>query len=182
MKQQIKSILEAKGWKIKKEKELNKLLWSLKWRYDKYWEIFISRKEFKKFWLTEKQLRWFIEKFRMLWFLKFEWQVRKDWNKYSSNIYSIWEELKKIFNMLIWGIKNMYKKVWEFIDKNWIEILKKFWVRLFNEKKNLIEKKVSIWKRWQIKNWKTWKWYNIFSYLMEFRNISCFELAKELKL
>ena len=182
MKDEIKQILEAKGWKIKNETLVNKVLWSFKWRFNKHWKIIFSRKEFNKFWTTERKLRWVIDAFRWTWLLEQIWKERKDGNRYYSNVYSISEELKSIFDKLVWGIKDLYKKVWEFVSNNWIEVLKDFWIKLFNEKRKLIEKKISFGKRWQIKNWKTWKWYNIFSYLMEKEWFSCFELASKLKL
>lgn len=186
MKTQIKQALEALWWPIKDEKSLNRVLWAIKARKETHWKVFLSRKENKKFWISERQLQKIIKWFRELWLLVYIWRERKPWNKFTSCVYEVSEKLKSILNMLIIGIKDMYEKVWEWTRTNWsIKVLEFFWVTPFKEKwryRLLVDKNTSIWRYWQIKNWKTEKTYSIFTYLMEFKWLSCFQLAKELKL
>ena len=71
MKQEIKTFFK-KYWvniNSKNEKIINKIIWSIKSRYECYWEIGISRKEFKKFWATEDKVRKILEKLQKIWFL-----------------------------------------------------------------------------------------------------------------
>jgi len=188
MKLQIKQALEALSWNkiVKDEKLINKVLWSLKSRNDKHWKLFLSRKEFKKFWTTEKKLRKIIEWLRAIWLLEYVWRERKEWNKYTSCVYKATTILSNIFEMLVWGIKDLYVKVWNWVrsaSTRPIEILKQFWVDLEQERYWLIDGKVYLNKRnWLIKDFKNDKWYNLYSYLMELKWLTCLELAKELKL
>lgn len=176
MKQEIKTILK-KYWvniNSKNENIINKIIWSIKSRYECYWEIGISRKEFKKFSASEDKIRKILEKLQKIWFLLKKWQRKSDHNNYLCNIY----DLSDNFLFILWFLKNSI----EFLNEKIVNFNKNadikaifinFWISF---RKNKIDKKTSFsLKKNIITNWKNWKTENLFNFLKNrfwFKNIN----------
>lgn len=175
MKLEIKQLFK-KYWiniNSKNEKIINKIIWSIKSRYESYWEIWISRKEFKKFSCSEDKIRKILEKLQKIWFLLKKWQRKSDHNNFLCNIYYLSDN----FLFILWFLKNSI----EFLNEKIINFNKNadikaifniFWI---NFRKNKIDKKTSFsFQKNIITNWKIWKSQNLFNFLKEkfwFKNI-----------
>jgi hypothetical protein len=182
MKIEIKNILNNCWLKIKNEQVINKIIWALKGRFEKYHDIWISRKEFLKFWVTERQMYLIIEELKDLWLIKLNWYKRIINNKYKICIYEISSVLKQIFWLLSYFIKDFNKKIIEFNKWDIENILNKFWIKTFNNWKLFDRKsKITFSKRkWVITNWKELKHYNLFNFLKETFWLSSINLYRKI--
>jgi len=119
------------------EKQIYRILLSIKSRNNKYNDVWISRKEWKKYWLSEKQMRNFIN------FLRDTWNLTIIWKRKSRS----------------WWLCNIYKLSEWFIE--WLKIIRGFTFKYIEPisfvKRHFIYKK----KYWRIKFKVNWNRYFI---------------------
>ena len=185
-------LLEEKYWKIKHKKLLFDILVSLKLRNIKNdWRLFLSCTEFKKFWTTRKILYWIIRKLRSVWLLIEDWKefirfMSKDCRfRLEANKYLASETLQNIFDKIKFWIQNLYAKIWDFNKNNTIEKLIELWFENFKKKSRSVfwlNKTTAVNRRNVFVDYKTQKKYSLFTYLMEFWDLTAYETARKLKL
>ena len=95
-------ITEYKIWKI---------LLTIKFRYIKYWTIWISRLEASRFWLSERQLYSFIKYLREVQAIK-KYKMAVAINGFKCNVYKV----SKWFSDGLNDIKEFIKKKFEYIN------------------------------------------------------------------
>lgn len=164
-----------------------KILKSIYKRHLKYkWEVFLSRHEHQKFWLTEWEMRKQLRLLRRNWLLTI-WK-RYCWEKRFSNLYKLTDELleyikeklkkvRKSFDIVkfnnetkVENIKNLLGIRWFW--KNFVISKDKDYKYTYNSQFNIITK-------WS-KSWWEHKWFNLFNWLKELFNLDTYLLIKEL--
>lgn len=113
------------------ENKIKKLLYSLKYRNQKYNRVWLSRIECTKFGISERQLQNFINFLREKWFLIFE-NHKKMNNWFYCNIYKI----SQFFRNELQKLKDYVKKKLEYINplefmKNRFDYQIKCWIYKF---------------------------------------------------
>lgn len=151
-----------------------KILLSIKWRRDKYGIIGISRTEWKKFWISEWQMRKFLDKCKKIGLLS---KVKeKQIGKYSCNIYSVSNMIEQVSAY----IKDLNKKIVEWIrNVNPSDVLRHFGNKVnlnyrLNDKKYITFHK----HKWIVANWKEHKIQNLFNYLKEQKEMDAYSFAR----
>ena len=109
MKIEVKSILKNCWLNIKNEQVINKIIWALKGRFEKYNYIWISRKEFEKFWVKEREMYLIIEDLKDLWLVKLVWYTKIVKSKYKVCVYELSSILKQIFWL---SSISLYKRIY----------------------------------------------------------------------
>ncbi len=156
--------------------EIKKIIQSISWRSNKYWEFGLSRHEWEKFWLTEMKLRTiintllksgYIQKVRCEYFNFLPNMIRR------RNIYKVTTQFQELLQSITESIKDMNEKIIGWCKtQNPVQTLRDFGIEVFNGGR-IGKKKSSITvnrKNWSIKDWKTWKTYNLYNYLRESLN------------
>lgn len=182
MKTEIRYILENAWLEIKKEKIINKIIWALKGRFEKYKTVWISRKEFLKFWVSEKQMYLIIENLKDLWLINLVWYENIKTSKYKACIYNISKVLKQVFWLLSYFIKDFNEKIIKFNKWNIENILNNLWIKTFRNWRIFERKsKITFNKRiWVITDWKEDKHYNLFNFLKKTFSLKNIDLYKQL--
>lgn len=166
-----------------------KILKALLYRQRTFWEIFLSRYEYEKFWLTEWGMRLELRKLRRMW-LRTVWK-RYCGNRRFANVYEISDKLMSIILETLKEAKNSFdivkynasvkiEQVKELFNIKWRNNLV-----LSNEKwgyKYTFNAKYNIITRWD--KWGGWgnKWMNYFNGLKELFGLNAGELMRELSL
>lgn len=101
------------------QKQLWKLLLTLKCRYKTFDRVWISRKEATRFWLSERQLQAFIVYLRNIWILELIWRAKAS-NGFLCNVYKIGKEFISLFDNINWFVKKAFKYLnpLEFVKSN----------------------------------------------------------------
>lgn len=155
---------------------LKNILRSLAWRSKSYTNFWFSKYEFEKFWLTERTLRTIIEQMQKLWYIEKVGQEKfmKDWIYMRRNLYKAHTKLFDMVASFTEAIKDMNDKIVSWCkEQNPVQTLKNFWIEVFSGGR-IGKKKSSLTinkKNGAIKDWKTWKSYNLYNYLRE--SINC---------
>lgn len=186
---EIKNKLKKYWFNIKEQyiEWLSSLLKSIKWRNIKYWEISLSRKETKKFWLSERQLNNFIQKALEKWLLKYKykklvWNIWK-WFKKYCNIYDLSNEFIELLSLISWWIEKLNNKIIKFNKKSDIyDVLSWLWLKLNYKRRKINWTKITYSKKWAITNWKTDEHFNLFNFIKNYLWLSTYSLANKLKL
>ena len=184
MKLEVKRLLQT-YFDVKDEKLLNKVLWSIKWRQDCYWEVWLSRCETEKFNTTQRQLRDVIENFRKNDFLILKERRKWDNNKWLCNVYEIWSKLKQILSLLQTYIEFLNEKIIKWSKEHFEWKLQEYWIKYFHRNWRLFERKSKITyskRNFVITNWKINKHYNLFEFLKEYYWLNTIQLIKEINL
>lgn len=152
------------------------ILRSLLWRSQKYKTFWFSRHEYEKFWLTERTLRTIISKLQDEKIIKkvYTETYSVDWKPRRRNIWVATDKLSDIVKSFTDSISDMNEKIiWWCKNQNPIQTLRSFWVQVFSGGRIWDKKsKITVNKNtWAIKNWKTWKSYNLYNYIRE--SIDC---------
>ena len=66
------------------------ILSAIKWRHNKYWKVWLSKKEFQKFNITEARLYRIIKVLTSYWFLEFK-ETARNKSKQICYVYTIWK-------------------------------------------------------------------------------------------
>lgn len=167
MKLEIKNQLN-KYFHIKNEKLVNKILWSIKWRQECYWEVWFSRHEFDKFNTSEKVLREVIDNLRQNWLLVLKWKRKSNNNKFLCNVYEISYELKQILSLLRKSIEFLNEKIIQWNkESNLSQILNWYWFQTFRNGRIWTKKSnITYNKRTNcVSDWQLWTHYNLFNFL-----------------
>ena len=141
---------------------------SIAWRALKYWEFCISRYEYKKYWVTEYQMRKIINtlKKEYIQLVRCEYYL-KGWKPKKRNIFIATQKLFDIVKSFTTSIKNMNEKIIVWCKHNPIQKLRDLGVLVYNNGRIWAKNsKTTINKQnWAITNWKTWEKWNIFNYI-----------------
>lgn len=151
---------------------LKKILRSIAWRANKYWTFWLSRHEWEKFDTTQDKLRYIIKKLKQEWYITLEWYESHE--SFRANpvraIYKATDKLLDLVRTFTESVKDMNEKIITWCkNQNPVQTLRDFWVQIFNGGR-IWKKKSSITinkETWAIKDWKTWKSYNLYNYLRE---------------
>lgn len=160
------------------------ILQSISGRSNKYWEFWLSKYEYEKYWLTERSLRTIIEKLRNEWYIqwvRYEYFKWIEWDVRKRNIFIATEKLTDLLKTFTKKIVDLNDKIIEWCKKQDIRsTLSSHGIELFKWRR--------IGKKWSsitysdnkkcISDWKTWKKWNLFNYLKEFENQSTLEFYK----
>lgn len=149
---------------------LKKVIKYLRQRNNTYWQVYLSRCEHNKFWLSEHELRQYIELLRANW-LKLVCKDRSGGN-FFSNRYDVTQELLDFFDQIVWAYRPTFRKVTK------LEIIK-FLQNLWIEYKNYIQNYVLRKERgkkytlnvdtWIITCWsREIQWYNFYKWIKFF--------------
>ena len=127
--------MEDLNFKNISDKQINRILFTIKARFQKYWIVWISRLEWIKFWLSERQMLNLINHLRIYWYLKFKWMVKCNNNKYKCNTYSVTDMFMTILEKLKWITNKIIKHIdtIEYIKNNFV-FKKKYWKIIFELK------------------------------------------------
>lgn len=191
----INEIYDIINDKQYKKVSLYKIYWillAIKWRYKKYWEIWISKKEFKKFKISEWKLYSIIKILIAYWFLEFKRTARNK-EKQICFVYNIWKDFVEEFIIAIRNFSNnsvklttISEKITEWCKKtNIIDFIDEEWYLYWIKFKKRSQKKIEDWiycNQNIIKDFKKDKSYNLFNYILEYTGFSCYELALKLKI
>mgnify|MGYP003419491991 FL=1 len=148
------------------------ILRSLLWRSQKYRMFWFSRHEYEKFWLTERTLRTIIEKLQAEKIIKkvYTETYSVDWKPRRRNIWIATDRLLELVKSFSEAIADMNDKIISWCkNQNPVQTLREFGVQVFSGGRLWDKKsKVTVNKKtWAIKDWKTWKSYNLYNYLRE---------------
>lgn len=149
-----------------------KLLRSIHWRANTYNIFWLSRYEYKKFWLTERTLRAIISYLKANHYIEHvdtEHYVHF-WEPRRRYLYVATEKLMDLVKSFTTSIENMNEKIVNWCKKqNPVSILRDFGITVNNSGRIWgKESKITINRRsWAITNWKEWKTYNLYNYLRE---------------
>lgn len=148
------------------------ILLSISWRSKKYWTFGLSRHEYEKYGTTQDKLRLIIKKLKSEWYIILEWYEPHE--SFKANpvraIYKATDKLLSLVKSFSEGIADMNEKIiWWCKNQNPVQTLRDFWVQVFAGGRIWDKKaKVTVNKKtWAIKDWKTWKSYNLYNYLRE---------------
>lgn len=155
---------------------IKSILLSISGRSKKYWTFWLSRHEYKKYNTTPDKLRLIIKKLKSEWYITHEWYEANP--SFKANpvraIYNATQKLLDLVRSFTESIKDMNERIVKWCkEQNPTKTLKNFWIEVYNGGR-IGKKKSSITvnnKNWSIKDWKTWKSYNLYNYLKE--SIGC---------
>lgn len=145
------------------------ILQSISWRSNKYWEFWLSKYEYEKYWLTERSLRTIIEKLRNEWYIqwvRYEYFKWIEWDVRKRNIFIATEKLTDLLKTFTKKIVDLNDKIIKWCGKQ--DILKVLWqhdIQLFGRRIGKRNSSITVGKKWQIQDWKTWEKWNLFDYL-----------------
>jgi hypothetical protein len=130
------------------ENSMYRILLSIKQRYEKYWHTWLSRYEWEKFWVSQRQMVYLINYLRESWALITKWKARTKWWQYCL-IYTFSDWFKEWLS----SVKAFIKKVFTYIDplsyiKSKVKTTLKRWRHYFNISWNWY----FISTRWRFKN------------------------------
>lgn len=164
------------------------ILKSLLKRHKKHnWNIFLSRLEYKKFWLSEWQMRKEIRELRKIG-LNLVWKVFC-WEPKFANLYKISDDLMSYIKEQLKWLKESFDIV-KFNLNTPVERVKQWlWLKWYS--KNLIISKDDDYKytfnidlkiiaKWSKKNKHDYKHFNLFNWLKELFWMNTYELIKDL--
>lgn len=149
------------------------IILSVSGRSSKYKELCISRYEYKKYWVTEYEMR------KMINFLKKDYlqlvrceKYTEKWAPRRRNIYIATQKLLDLVKSLTKSITDMNAKIIDWCKQNPVQKLRDMGVfvacngRIWDKKyKTTVNK-----RNWAITNWKTKESWNIFNYLRDKEN------------
>lgn len=151
--------------------EIKKLIQSISGRSNKYWEFWLSRHEYEKYWITEMKLRTiinnlvkegYITKIRCEYFSFLPWMIRR------RNIYRATQLLIDLVKSFTQKVVDLNEKIIAWCsDKNPIDRLKEFGIQVFGKRVGKKNSSTTVSIKWEISDWKTWKKWNLFNYLKE---------------
>ena len=180
------------SWKELTEYKLQKFLYSIKARCKKFWnwQIWISKKEFEKFWINETRIYILIKTLLNNWIIKKTGERRnKKW--LVCYVYEIAEDILKDFIDIIknWTNKVFFKSdnisnriiewckntnIIDFIDTYW----NSFWVKFEKRSQKRLEKGIYC-KNNIITDFRNWISYNLFNYLRLKSWLEIYNLCKK---
>jgi len=122
------------------------LLCSMRGRYKKYWVFGIGKRDGKRFWISERQMSYFVKLLVDYWFLEKKREVIGSRN-YPCAIYKASKALQEMFLQIRDGINvsNLTQRIKDFNEShNTFEYLRGYWVAKRN--------KIVIWERFIVSN------------------------------
>lgn len=168
------------------------ILSAVKWRYKKYWKVWLSKKEFEKFNITEARLYRVIKTLVSYWFLEFK-ETARNKNKQICYVYDIWKEFVEEFIKAVRNFSNKSVKsttiteritewckktdVIDFIEQQWAL----FWIKFKKRSQKMLEDLIYC-NRKLIRDFKNDKTYNLFNYIKKTCSISTYDLALKLNI
>jgi len=181
MKLEVKRLLET-YFEIKNEKLINTIVWTIKWRQDCYWEVWLSRCENKNFNTSERQLSSIIQNLRKNWLLILKERRQGNNNKFLCNVYEISQELKQILSLLLTYTEFLNEKIVKWSKENFESKLNEYGIKHFRNWRLLDKKwKITYNKRtFIITDWKINKHYNLFNFIKELYWLDSKTLLKEI--
>lgn len=148
------------------------ILYSIQGRANKYGKFWLSRYEYAKFGITERNLRTIIknlDKENIIKFVECE-EFFDNWKPRRRNIWIITDTFTMIMKWLWKSISDMNEKIVGWCkNQNPIQTLRNYWIEVFNwgrlwEKRSKITVNA---RNWAITNWKTWEKWNLFNYIRD---------------
>ena len=148
------------------------ILLSIAWRSRKYGTFWLSRHEYEKYGTTPDKLRLIIKKLKQEGYIVHQWYEKHEAFK-ANPVRAIYTATDKLLNLVATfaeAIKDMNEKIITWCkNQNPVQTLRDFGIEVFNGGR--------IWKKKSsltvnrttgaIKDWKTWKSYNLYNYLRE---------------
>lgn len=100
-------------WEIPKltEKKVYKIFCSMKERNKKYWNFWLGKRDGFRFWISERQMQYFVNLMLDYWFLSIEKEVYSS-RGFKCRVFKASEQLKQYFIC----IKDYVFKKFEYID------------------------------------------------------------------
>jgi hypothetical protein len=153
---------------------MNKILWAIKWRTFKYNIFWLSRHEYKKFWITENRLRLIIETFKKEWLIEIVEKKMLEWHMIACSVFKATDKLLSILDYLRWWIDSLSYKIKQSCKNINIEsFFMSIWLQFNSRNKKLIDHKWRINYKSKISynknlniitDWKEWKTYNLYNF------------------
>lgn len=162
--------------------EIKAIIQSISGRSNKYWEFWLSRHEYEKYWLTEMKLRTiinnlvkegYITKIRCEYFSFLPNMIRR------RNIYKATQLLIDLAKSFIQKIVDLNEKIIAWCsEKKPVDRLKEHDIQMYWNRLNKKNSSVTVSVTWAISDWKTWKKWNLFNYLKDHENQGTLEFYK----
>lgn len=150
------------------------ILRSIHGRYQKYKEFGLSRYEYEKYGVSERIMRWIINKLQIEGFIEKvrceNYQV--EWKPKRRNIWRVTSKLLDLVKSFTKSILDMNAKIIDWCKQNPIQKLRDMGVFVANNGRIWDKKSKTTVNKWNgaITNWKTWETWNIFNYLRDKEN------------
>lgn len=151
--------------------EIKAILQSISGRSNKYWEFWLSRHEYEKYWLTEMKLRtiinnlvkeWFIQKIRCEYFSFLPNMIRR------RNIYRATQILIDLVKSFTQKVVDLNEKIIAWCSQqNLIKAFKDHDIQVFGRRIGSKQSSITFSSLWEISDWKTGKKWNLFNYLRD---------------
>lgn len=162
--------------------EIKRIIQSISGRSNKYWEFWLSRHEYEKYWLTEMKLRTIINNLVKEWYIT---KIRCEYFSFLPNMIRR-RNIYKATQLLIDLVKSFTKKIVDLNDKiirwcseqNPLEVLRQHGIRVFGRRIGKKNSSITFSSCWEISDWKTWKKWNLFNYLKEMNGQSTIEFYR----
>jgi len=109
----LKSFIDEIIWEIPKltQKKVYKIFCSMKQRNKRYWTFWLGKRDGFRFWISERQMQYFVNLMLNYWFLSIDSEVRSS-RGFKCRVFKASKELLWYFKQ----IKDYVVKKFEYID------------------------------------------------------------------
>lgn len=162
--------------------EIKRIIQSISGRSNKYWEFWLSRHEYEKYWLTEMKLRTIINNLVKEGYIT---KIRCEYFSFLPNMIRR-RNIYKATQILIDLVKSFTKKIVDLNEKivrwcseqNPLEVLRQHGIEVFGKRVGKKNSSTTVSIKWEISDWKTGKKWNLFNYLKDHEGQGTVEFYK----